>query len=43
MKEFEDLTDAQVHTIVAGNAARVFGFDLSTLPRPAAAAALSQQ
>ncbi len=32
--QFHGLTDDQVHAIVAGNAARVFGFDLDALPQP---------
>jgi predicted TIM-barrel fold metal-dependent hydrolase len=42
MRQFDGLSDAEVHAIVAGNAARVFGFDLEALPKPPAAAELAR-
>jgi predicted TIM-barrel fold metal-dependent hydrolase len=33
-RQFDGVSDADLHAIVAGNAAEVFGFDLSVLSRP---------
>jgi predicted TIM-barrel fold metal-dependent hydrolase len=41
MSQFEGLPDSEVHAIVAGNTARVFGFDLDTLPQPVSAGSTS--